>query len=54
MATGRFLSTGQYARLHGVSRNTVSLWIRKGLLEAERTKGGQYRIPAENPRPKES
>jgi excisionase family DNA binding protein len=41
------LSTGEVARLFGVSRDAVLKWIRKGKLPATRTPGGHYRVPKE-------
>ena len=43
---GTFWSTGGLARFLGVHRNSVSVWCASGKLEAIRTFGGQYRIPA--------
>jgi len=44
----RALSTGQAARHCLVTADTVANWIRGGLLPAQRTAGGQYRILAED------
>jgi excisionase family DNA binding protein len=41
---GRLLSTGQVARLFGVSPSTVTRWARLGILNAIRTPGGHYRF----------
>ncbi|MFH1762614.1 MAG: helix-turn-helix domain-containing protein [Gemmatimonadota bacterium] len=41
------LSTGEVARLCGVSRDAVLKWIRKGKLPAIRTPGGHFRVPRE-------
>jgi excisionase family DNA binding protein len=38
------LTTGQAAKLCFVTADTVANWIRSGLLRAQRTAGGQYRI----------
>jgi len=38
------LSTGEVARLCGVSRDAVLKWIKKGKLPATRTPGGHFRI----------
>lgn len=42
----RPITTGEVARQLGVSVPTVKKWIREGRLEAFRTPGGHYRIPA--------
>jgi excisionase family DNA binding protein len=42
-----FLTTGEVARLCGVSRDAVVKWIKKGTLRAIRTPGGHYRVPRE-------
>lgn len=39
------LTTGEVAKLLGMSRETVRLWCKTGKLKAIRTPGGQYRIP---------
>lgn len=39
-----FLTTRQFAQEAGVSANTVSKWIRGGMIEAEK-KGGKWIIP---------
>ena len=41
------LSTGEVARLCGVSRDAVLKWIKKGKLPATRTPGGHFRIARE-------
>jgi excisionase family DNA binding protein len=41
-----FLSTGEVARLFGVSPSAVTRWARTGVLEAVRTPGGHYRFRA--------
>lgn len=41
------LSTGEVARLCGVTRDAVVKWIKKGKLQATRTPGGHYRIARE-------
>jgi len=41
------LSTGEVARLCGVTRDAVLKWIKKGKLPATRTPGGHFRIPWE-------
>jgi excisionase family DNA binding protein len=41
------LSTGEVARLCGVTRDAVLKWIKKGKLPATRTPGGHFRIPRE-------
>lgn len=38
------LSTGQAAKCCFVTADTVANWIRSGILPAQRTAGGQYRI----------
>jgi excisionase family DNA binding protein len=40
----RALSTGQAAKHCFVTADTIANWIRSGLLRAQRTAGGQYRI----------
>ncbi len=55
------LSTGEVARICGVSRDAVLKWIKSGKLPATQTPGGHYRVPrsvceglsleAEDPRP---
>ena len=37
--------TGEVAKALSVSRKTVRKWIKEGKIKAERTLGGQYRIP---------
>jgi len=41
----KYLSTGEVARLCGVTRDAVVKWIKKGKLEAAQTPGGHYRVP---------
>ncbi|MDX8401486.1 MAG: response regulator [Mariprofundaceae bacterium] len=41
-----YRTTGEAARICGVSINTIKNWIRRGRLEAVRTPGGHWRIPA--------
>jgi len=41
-----FLSTGEVARLFGVSPSAVTRWARTGVLKAVRTPGGHYRFRA--------
>jgi len=41
------LSTGEVARLCGVTRDAVLKWIKKGKLPATQTPGGHFRIPRE-------
>jgi excisionase family DNA binding protein len=40
----RALTTGQAAKYCFVTADTIANWIRSGLLRAQRTAGGQYRI----------
>ena len=40
-----YVSTGDAARLLGVSRSSARRWISEGRLEARRTPGGNVRIP---------
>jgi excisionase family DNA binding protein len=49
MAKGEteLLTTGEVARMSGVTRDAVLKWIKKGRLQAVRTPGGHYRIPKE-------
>ena len=42
------LTTGQAARHCFVTADTIANWIRSGLLRAQRTAGGQYRIRTED------
>ncbi len=49
-ATGEFLSTGEVARLFGVSPSAVTRWGRTGVLKAVRTPGGHYRFRASDMR----
>ena len=42
----RALTTGQAAKVCFVTADTIANWIRSGLLHAQRTAGGQYRILA--------
>ena len=42
------LSTGRAARFCYVTSETILNWIRSGELNAQRTAGGQYRIPIED------
>jgi excisionase family DNA binding protein len=44
--TPEFLSTGEVARLFGVSPSAVARWARTGSLRAVRTPGGHYRFRA--------
>jgi excisionase family DNA binding protein len=41
-----FLSTGEVARLFGVSASSVTRWARIGALKSIRTPGGHYRFLA--------
>ena len=45
-AEREFLSTGEVARLFGVSPSAVTRWARTGVLKAVRTPGGHYRFRA--------
>lgn len=47
MGDKKFLTTGEVARLLGVTPLTVWRWCKSGKMKAIRTAGGQYRIPAE-------
>jgi excisionase family DNA binding protein len=42
------LTTGQAAEYCFVTAETIANWIRSGLLRAQRTAGGQYRIRTED------
>jgi excisionase family DNA binding protein len=42
------LTTGQAAKHCFVTADTIANWIRSGLLQAQRTAGGQYRIRIED------
>lgn len=44
----RALTTGQAAEYCFVTADTIANWIRSGLLPAQRTAGGQYRIRTED------
>lgn len=44
----RALTTGQAARYCFVTADTIANWIRSGILPAQRTAGGQYRILSED------
>lgn len=46
VASKRFLTTGAVARTCGVSVVTVETWIKQNWLDAVRTPGGHFRIPA--------
>jgi len=47
LATGlKFLSSGEVAKLFGVSVSTVTRWARIGLIKTVRTPGGHYRFRA--------
>lgn len=56
----KLLSTGEVAKLCGVTRDAVLKWIKKGKLPAQKTPGGHFRVPRdacqgmvlEGPRPK--
>ena len=41
------LSTGDVAKLFGVTPDAVLKWIKKGKLPATRTAGGHYRVTRE-------
>jgi len=41
----KLFTTGEVAELLGMSKSTVSLWCKRGLIRAHKTPGGQYRIP---------
>jgi excisionase family DNA binding protein len=43
----KFLTTGEVAKMLGVTPLTVWRWCKEGKIKAIRTAGGQYRIPAE-------
>jgi len=38
-------TTGEVAKMFGVTRQTVVDWIHRGKIRAEKTPGGQWRIP---------
>ena len=42
---GRYLRTGEVARILHVERETVTRWARKGKLPHVRTLGGHFRFP---------
>lgn len=44
----RLLSTGDVARLLKVTRGTVGVWAKTGLLPSIRTPGGQYRFTVDD------
>lgn len=43
-----YLSTGEVARLCGVTRDAVVKWVKAGKLAATQTPGGHYRVPRES------
>lgn len=46
-----YVSAAEYARLHGVSRQTVTLWVRAGLLEGAYKSGSRVLVPSDCPEP---
>jgi len=46
--TGKTISTGNAAQLCNVTRDTILKWIKKGLINANRTPGGHYRVTEES------
>lgn len=44
---GEFLTTAEVARRFRVSQQQVRRWCEQGLIQAERTPGGTWRIPAD-------
>lgn len=46
MAEGQAVSTGLAAELLSVDVKTVARWCRLGKIEARRTVGGHWRVPA--------
>ena len=42
----KYLSTGEVGHIVQVHRQTVAIWIRKGILPGFRTPGGQFRVTA--------
>lgn len=44
----RLLGTGDVARLLKVTRGTVGVWAKTGLLPSIRTPGGQYRFTVDD------
>jgi len=42
-----YYTTGDVAKLFGVSVSAVQYWIKRGKIKAIKTPGGQYRIPKE-------
>ena len=45
-ATNEYLTTGEVARLFGVSPSAVTRWARTGVIKAIRTPGGHFRFRA--------
>lgn len=46
------ITTGQAAKLAGVTRETIQNHVHKGLLSAQRTPGGHYRLDEKEVRSK--
>lgn len=46
-----YVTTGKYAKKHGVTVQTVWHWCEKGMVECYKTDGGQYRVNESSPRP---
>lgn len=44
-----YLSTGQYGKKYGVTSKTVVDWINKGMVDAIKTAGGNYRVKDRKP-----
>lgn len=39
------LTTGEVAKIFGVSSNTVVNWVKTGKIRGRKTPGGHYRVP---------
>ena len=46
-----YISAAEYARVHGVHRQTVTFWFRAGLLEGAYKSGSRVLVPSDCPEP---